>query len=93
MRNSQVDAWITHLAEGVRDNQRRDGDPTSSRAEFATLVSKGLLTDATVIVHGNGLEPEDFAAMRNAPSIRLNGTGDGRGAKLVWSKNPDRANK
>lgn len=85
MRNSQVDAWITHLAEGVRDNQRRDGDPTSSRAEFATLVSKGLLTDTTVIVHGNGLEPEDFAAMRNAPSIRLNGTGDGLGAKLVWS--------
>jgi 5-methylthioadenosine/S-adenosylhomocysteine deaminase len=85
MRNSQVDAWITHLAEGVRDNQRRDGDPTSSRAEFATLVSKGLLTDATVIIHGNGLEPEDFAAMRDAPSIRLNGTGDGRGAKLVWS--------
>ena len=85
MRNSQVDAWITHLAEGVRDNQRRTGDTTSSRAEFATLVSKGLVTDATVIVHGNGLEPEDFAAMRNAPSIRLNGTGDGLGAKLVWS--------
>ena len=85
MRDSQVDAWITHLAEGVRDNQRRSGDTTSSRAEFATLISKGLLTDATVIVHGNGLEPEDFAAMRNAPSIRLNETGDGRGAKLVWS--------
>jgi cytosine/adenosine deaminase-related metal-dependent hydrolase len=85
MRNGQVDAWMTHLAEGVRDNERRLGDTTSSRAEFATLVSKGLLTDATVIVHGNGLEPEDFAAMRNAPSIRLNGTGDGLGAKLVWS--------
>jgi 5-methylthioadenosine/S-adenosylhomocysteine deaminase len=85
MRNGQVDAWITHLAEGVRDDQRRVGDTTSSRAEFATLVSKGLLTDATVIVHGNGLEPEDFAAMRNAPSIRLNGSGDGLGAKLVWS--------
>ena len=85
MRNSQVDAWLTHLAEGVRDNQRRVGDTTSSRAEFETLVSKGLLTDATVIVHGNGLEPEDFAAMRNAQSIRLDGTGDGRGAKLVWS--------
>src|SRR5215204_3016055 len=85
MRNSQVDAWITHLAEGVRDDQRRAGDTTSSRAEFATLVSKRLLTDMTVIVHGNGLEPEDFAAMRNAPSIRLDGTGDGLGAKLVWS--------
>jgi len=85
MRNSQIDAWLTHLAEGVRDNQRRSGDSASSRAEFATLVSKGLLSDATVIVHGNGLEPEDFAAMRNAPSIRIDGTGDNLGAKLVWS--------
>ena len=85
LRNGEVDAWITHLAEGVRDTERRDGDPTSSRSEFATLVSKGLLTDATVIVHGNGLEPEDFAAMRTAPSIRLDGNGDGLGAKLVWS--------
>jgi hypothetical protein len=39
----------------------------------------------TVIIHGNGLEPDDFAAMRSAPSIRLDGTGDGLGAKLVWS--------
>ena len=33
----------------------RAGDSTSSRAEFATLVSKGLLTDMTVIVHGTAL--------------------------------------
>jgi 5-methylthioadenosine/S-adenosylhomocysteine deaminase len=85
MQNGQIDAWITHLAEGVRDNQRRAGDTFSSRAEFATLTSKGLLTDTTVIIHGNGLEPDDFAAMRAAPSIRLDGTGDGLGAKLVWS--------
>jgi cytosine/adenosine deaminase-related metal-dependent hydrolase len=85
MRNGQVDAWIVHLAEGVRDSQRRPGDTFSSREEFATLKSKGLLTDATVIIHGNGLEPDDFAAMRQAPSIRLDGTGDGLGAKLVWS--------
>jgi len=85
MRNGQVDAWIVHLAEGVRDNQRRPGDAFSSRGEFATLKSKGLLTDATVIVHGNGLEHDDFTAMRAAPSIRLDGTGDGLGAKLVWS--------
>jgi cytosine/adenosine deaminase-related metal-dependent hydrolase len=85
MRQGLVDAWIVHLAEGVRDGQRRPGDAFSSRAEFATLISKGLLTDMTVIVHGNGLEPEDFAAMRTAPSIRLDGAGDGLGAKLVWS--------
>ena len=85
MKDGQVDAWLVHLAEGVRDAQRRPGDAFSSRAEFASLVAKGLLTDMTVIVHGNGLEPDDFAAMRAAPSIRLDGTGDGRGAKLVWS--------
>ena len=85
MRGGQVDAWIVHLAEGVRDGQRRAGDTFSSREEFVTLASKGLLTDMTVIIHGNGLEPEDFAAMRVAPTIRLDGTGDGLGAKLVWS--------
>jgi 5-methylthioadenosine/S-adenosylhomocysteine deaminase len=85
MQNGQVDAWLIHLAEGVRENQRRPGDPTSSRAEFASLESKGLLTDMTVIVQGNGLEEMDFAAMRAAPSIRADHTGDGLGAKLVWS--------
>lgn len=85
MQNGQIDAWIVHLAEGVRDSQRRTGDTFSSRAEFSALTSKGLLTDTTVIIHGSGLEPEDFTAMRSAPSIRLDGTGDGLGAKLVWS--------
>ena len=85
MRSGQVDAWLVHLAEGVRNGQRRPGDTFSSRREFATLVSKGLLTDATVIIHGNALEPEDFAAMRAASSIRLDGAGDGLGAKFVWS--------
>src|SRR5215204_1025845 len=80
MSNGQVDAWIAHLAEGVRDGQRRPGDPTSSRSEFAALISKGLLTDATVLIHANGLEPEDFTVMRSAPSIRQDGTGDDLGA-------------
>jgi 5-methylthioadenosine/S-adenosylhomocysteine deaminase len=73
MRSGQVDAWLVHLAEGVRDGDRRPGDLTSSRAEFATLKSKGLLNDTTVILHGTALEPADFAEMRQA------------GAKLVWS--------
>jgi cytosine/adenosine deaminase-related metal-dependent hydrolase len=85
IRKGQVDAWIIHLAEGVRDNQRRPGDTFSSRAEFDTLISKGLLTDSTVIIQGNGLEPDDFKSMRAAASIRLDGSGDGLGAKLVWS--------
>jgi len=41
MRNGQVDAWLVHLAEGVRDSHRRPGDATSSRAEFTTLKDKG----------------------------------------------------
>lgn len=79
------DAWMIHLAEGVRDQDRRPGDTFSSRAEFETLRAKGLLTDTTVIIHGTALEPADFAAMRAAPSVRTDGVTDGRGAKLVWS--------
>ena len=85
MKAGQVDAWIIHLAEGVRDGDRRPGDGFSSRGELATLKSKGLLTDMTVIIHGAALERDDFAAMRAAQSIRSDGTGDGLGAKLIWS--------
>jgi cytosine/adenosine deaminase-related metal-dependent hydrolase len=85
MQGGDVDAWILHLAEGVRDGDRRPGDPFSSRAEFTTLKADGLLTDETVIVHGTALERSDFAEMRAAPSPRTNGTGDDLGAKLVWS--------
>jgi 5-methylthioadenosine/S-adenosylhomocysteine deaminase len=85
MKAGRFDAWMVHLAEGVRDADRRVGDTFSSRAEFATLNAKGLLTDMTVIIHGTALERSDFAEMRAAPSIRSDGVGDGRGAKLVWS--------
>jgi cytosine/adenosine deaminase-related metal-dependent hydrolase len=85
MAQGAYDAWIVHLAEGVRDGDRRLGDPVSSRGEFATLQAKGLLTDETVIIHGTALERSDFAAMRAAPSPRTDGSGDGLGAKLVWS--------
>jgi cytosine/adenosine deaminase-related metal-dependent hydrolase len=85
MTSGRYDAWMVHLAEGVRDARRRDGDPVSSRAEFGTLKAKGLLTDATVVIHGTALERSDFAEMRAATTIRSDGVGDGRGAKLVWS--------
>jgi 5-methylthioadenosine/S-adenosylhomocysteine deaminase len=85
MHQGGTEAWIVHLAEGVRDGDRRPGDPISSRAEFTSLKGKGLLTDATVVVHGLALEAADFAEMRAAPPARLDGTGDGLGAKLVWS--------
>lgn len=85
MANGEVDAWMVHLAEGVRDGDRRAGDPVSSRAELATLRAKGLLTDMTVVIHGTALERADFASMRAAPTIRSDGDGNGLGAKLVWS--------
>jgi cytosine/adenosine deaminase-related metal-dependent hydrolase len=85
MENGEIDAWLVHLAEGVRDADRRPGDPVSSRAEFETLKAKGLLTDMTAVIHGTALERSDFAEMRAAPTIRSDGAGDGRGAKLVWS--------
>jgi 5-methylthioadenosine/S-adenosylhomocysteine deaminase len=85
MHAGQIDAWLVHLAEGVRDGQRRFGDTFSSRGELATLKGKGLLTDMTVILHGIALEAADFAEMRAAPSVRSDGTGDGLGAKLVWT--------
>jgi cytosine/adenosine deaminase-related metal-dependent hydrolase len=68
-----VSAWVVHLAEGVRDRDRRSGDTFSSRAELDTLATLGLLGPATVVVHGTALEPADFAVMAAA------------GAKLVWS--------
>jgi cytosine/adenosine deaminase-related metal-dependent hydrolase len=83
MAGGELDAWLVHLAEGVRDGERPLGDPISSRAEFASLRDKGLLTEATVIIHGVALEAEDFTAMRAAASLAANGVGDG--AKLVWS--------
>jgi len=85
LHGGATEAWLVHLAEGVRDGDRRPGDALSARSEFTTLQAKGLLTDATVVVHGVALESEDFAAMRAAPPARLDGTGDGLGAKLVWS--------
>ena len=85
LKGGELDAWIVHLAEGVRDADRRPGDTVSSRAEFAELQAKGLLTDATVVVHGVGLESADFDEMAAAPAARTDGVGDGRGAKLVWS--------
>lgn len=84
MVGGRVDAWMVHLAEGVRDAARRPKDGVSSRAEFDILRADGLLTDMTVVIHGTALERTDFAAMRAAGTNRNRG-GDGRGAKLVWS--------
>jgi 5-methylthioadenosine/S-adenosylhomocysteine deaminase len=85
MQHGVVTAWIVHLAEGVRDADRAPGDTYSSRGEFAAIRQRGLLSDATVIVHGMALEPADFAAMRRARPASPTAPDDGLGAKLVWS--------
>jgi len=59
-----LDTWIIHLAEGI-DN--------SSKKEFETLDSKGLLREETVIVHGTALENNHFDKMNE------------EGLDLVWS--------
>lgn len=66
LRAGTAGPLFVHVAEG------RPGDP-AARAEFARLVGYGLLTDRTVIVHGNGLGDEEFEAIGAA------------GASLVWS--------
>ncbi len=85
MKLGSVNAWIVHLAEGVRNRDRAAGDTYSSRHEFDTIRRLGLLNDATVVVHGMALEPADFAAMRRAGPASRSAPNDKLGAKLVWS--------
>jgi cytosine/adenosine deaminase-related metal-dependent hydrolase len=60
----EVTAVYVHLAEGVDDR---------SRAEFDDLAGSGLLTPATVIIHGTALSAAQWQQVAAA------------GAKLVWS--------
>ena len=85
MRAGELDAFIAHAGEGVRDGERRPGDSYSSRSELVDLRHVALLSDETVIVHGIAFEHRDFARMRRARSPRDDRRGDGLGAKLVWS--------
>jgi 5-methylthioadenosine/S-adenosylhomocysteine deaminase len=84
-RAGAIDAFIAHVAEGVPDALRRPGDSYSSRSELEALRREHLLNDEAVIIHGTALERSDFAAMRHAGSPRDDHSGDGLGAKLVWS--------
>jgi 5-methylthioadenosine/S-adenosylhomocysteine deaminase len=60
----EVNAVYIHLAEGTDD---------TSRAEFDKLISRGLLTPATIIIHGTALTRAQLEDVKDT------------GAKLVWS--------
>ena len=60
----EVKALYVHLAEGTDER---------SRAELGGLIEIGLLTPATVIIHGTALTDDQLEQVRDA------------GAKLVWS--------
>jgi cytosine/adenosine deaminase-related metal-dependent hydrolase len=60
----EVTTVYVHLAEGVDDR---------SRAEFDDLVAAGLLTPATVIIHGTALSAAQWLQVADA------------GGSLVWS--------
>lgn len=66
LRQEHGPRLFVHVAEG------RAGDRETTE-EFARLVSNGLLTERTVIVHGNGLGDAEFDAIAAA------------GASMVWS--------
>ena len=59
-----VNAVYIHLAEGI---------DAGSRQEFRDLVDAGLLTAATVIIHGTALQPSDLDEVADA------------GASIAWS--------
>jgi cytosine/adenosine deaminase-related metal-dependent hydrolase len=62
----EVNAFYIHVAEGLPTNER-------SRKEFGKLEAAGLLTEATVIIHGTALTDDQLGRLRDA------------GGKLVWS--------
>jgi len=62
----EVTAFYIHVAEGHPENER-------SRKEFEKLEEAGLLTEATVIIHGTALTDDQLGRLREVKG------------KLVWS--------
>jgi 5-methylthioadenosine/S-adenosylhomocysteine deaminase len=60
----KITAFYAHVAEGT---------DAKSRDEFDDFVAEGLLSPATIIIHGTALTPDQLEQVRDA------------GAKLVWS--------
>jgi 5-methylthioadenosine/S-adenosylhomocysteine deaminase len=66
LASGEIKAHYVHLAEGKRGNQ-------AALSEYKQFVSSGLLSGATVVIHGTALATEHFGDLHDA------------GAKLVWS--------
>lgn len=66
VEDGTVRAHYVHLAEGIRGN-------AACLTEWRRFLELGLLTSATVVVHGSALSRDHLAAIRDA------------GASLVWS--------
>ncbi len=69
IRDGKIRAVLIHLAEGI-DEQ--------SRSEFKLLGPKGLLGNATILIHGVALTQDEFQEMAKAKM------------KLVWSPRSNR---
>jgi 5-methylthioadenosine/S-adenosylhomocysteine deaminase len=64
--SGRLDAFFIHLAEGrVND--------AITKSEFGILLSRGLVTDKTAIIHGISLSQDEFHIMKYL------------GASLIWS--------
>ena len=61
-----LDAFLIHLAEGKSNDQ-------VSKDEFGLLLSSGLLTNKTAIIHGIALTQDEYKIMKYL------------GASLIWS--------
>jgi 5-methylthioadenosine/S-adenosylhomocysteine deaminase len=62
----EVNTFYIHVAEGAAANER-------SRGELDKLEAAGLLTEATVVIHGTALTDAQLGRLRDV------------GGKLVWS--------
>jgi 5-methylthioadenosine/S-adenosylhomocysteine deaminase len=66
LANHQLHAFLIHLSEGGHQ------DAAAAR-EFAQLKGRGLLVPGVVLIHGGGVQPENFVEMA------------AHGVSLVWS--------
>src|SRR6202161_4934986 len=56
LANHELHAFLIHLSEGGHQD-------ASAAREFSMLKGRGLLVPGVALIHGGGLEPEDFTEM------------------------------